>query len=144
MDETPMDDMAPLDDESPLDELRRNLLRLLPALVLTDGARAQDAAKVQPQAYRVALENDHLRVLDYNSRPGMGVCGNGMHSHPAHLTVVISGGSVRIRTPDGKTLEQRDIPVGVVFWSEAETHNVENISGNNMRSLIVELKTGKA
>ena len=125
------------------DELRRNLLRLLPILVLTESAEAQDAALVQPQSYRVAFENDKRRVLDYNSRPGMGVCGNGMHSHPAHLTVVISGGSVRIKTPDGK-LEQRDVPAGLVFWSEAETHSVENISGGNVRSLLIELKTGKA
>jgi hypothetical protein len=130
--------------EAPMDELRRNLLRLLPMLALAECAEAQDATKVQPQSYRVAFENDKLRVLDYNSRPGMGVCGNGMHSHPAHLTVVVSGGSVRIKTPDGKTVEQHDIPVGVVFWSEAETHIVENISGSDMRSLIIELKTGKA
>ena len=130
--------------EAPMDELRRSLLRVLPMLAMAKCAEAQDAAKVQPQAYRVAFENDKLRVLDYNSRPGMGVCGSGMHSHPAHLTVVVSGGSVRIKTPDGQTVEQRDIPVGVVFWREAETHNVENISGSNMRSLIIELKTGKA
>lgn len=130
--------------EATMDQLRRDLICLLPMLALAEGAAAQDAAKVQPQSYRVAFENDKLRVLDYNSRPGMGVCGNGMHSHPAHLTVVVSGGSVRINTPDGKTVEQHDIPVGVVFWSEAETHNVENISGSNMRSLIIELKTGKA
>jgi beta-alanine degradation protein BauB len=130
--------------EKPTDELRRNLLCLLPLLALAESAEAQDAVKVQPQSYRVALENDKLRVLDYNSRPGMGVCGDGMHSHPPHLTVVVSGGSVRIKTPDGKTAEQRDIPAGVVFWSEAETHSVENISGSNVRSLIVELKSGKA
>jgi hypothetical protein len=130
--------------ETPTDELRRSLLGLLPMLALAECAEAQDAAKAQPQAYRVAFENDKLRVLDYNSRPGMGVCGSGMHSHPAHLTVVVSGGSVRIRTPDGKTVEQHDIPAGVVFWSEPETHIVENISGSNIRSLIIELKTGKA
>lgn len=130
--------------ETPVDELRRNLLRLLPILALAEPVQAQDAVKVQPQSYRVAFENDRLRVLDYNSRPGMGVCGNGMHSHPAHLTVVVSGGSVRVKTPDGKTVEQHDVPAGMVFWSEAETHEVENISGSNMRSLIVELKTGKA
>jgi beta-alanine degradation protein BauB len=129
--------------EIPTDELRRSLLRLLPILALAESAEAQDAARVQPQTYRIALENDKLRVLDYNSRPGMGVCGNGMHSHPAHLTVVVSGGSVRIKTPDGKTVEQRDIPAGVVFWSEAETHSVENISGSNVRTLIIELKTVK-
>jgi beta-alanine degradation protein BauB len=126
-----------------IDESRRNLVRLLPIVALVECAQAQDAAKVQPQSYRVALENDKLRVLDYNSRPGMGVCGSGMHSHPAHLTVVVSGGSVRIKTPDGKMAERHDIPVGTVFWSEAETHNVENISGSNMRSLIIELKSDK-
>jgi beta-alanine degradation protein BauB len=130
--------------EIPMDELRRNLLRLLPLLALAECAEAQDAAKVQPQSYRVALENDKLRVLDFNSRPGMGVCGNGMHSHPAHLTVIVTGGSVRIKTPDGKTVEQRDIPEGTVFWSEAETHNVENISGSNLHCLIIEIKNGKA
>jgi beta-alanine degradation protein BauB len=129
--------------EIPMDESRRNLLLALPLLALAESAVAQDAAKVQSQSYRIAFENDKVRVLDYNSRPGMGVCGDGQHSHPAHLTVVLSGGSVRIRTPDGNTVEQRDIPVGVVFWSEAETHTVENISGSNMRSLIIELKTGK-
>jgi hypothetical protein len=120
--------------EKPKVELRRDLLRLVSLLALAECAEAQDAAKVQPQSYRVALENDKLRVLDYNSRPGMGVCGNGM----------VSGGSVRIRTPDGKTVEQRDIPGGTVFWSEAETHSVENISGSNLRSLIIEIKNGKA
>ena len=127
-----------------IDELRRSVVRLLPVLAFVECAEAQDATKVQPQSYRVALENDKLRVLDYNSRPGMGVCGNGMHSHPAHLTVVVSGGSVRIKTPDGQMVERHDVPVGTVFWSEAETHNVENISGSNMRSLIIELKSVKA
>jgi hypothetical protein len=130
--------------EKAMDQSRRTLLRLLPILALAESAEAQDAAKIQPQSYRVAFENDRLRVLDYNSRPGMGVCGDGMHSHPPHLTVVVSGGSVRIKTPDGKTVEQRNVPVGVVFWSEAETHSVENISGSNVRTLIIELKTGKA
>lgn len=129
--------------ELPTDELRRNLLRLLPILVFAESAEAQDAVQAQRQSYRVAFENEKLRVLDFNSRPGMGICGNGMHSHPAHLTVVVSGGSVRIKTPDGKTVEQHDVPAGVVFWSEAETHNVENISGSNVRSLIIELKTAK-
>jgi len=130
--------------EKPTDEMRRNLLLLLPLLGLTETADAQDAAAVQPQSYRVALENERVRVLDYNSRPGMGICGDGMHTHPPHLTVVLSGGSVRIRTPDGKVVEQHDVPAGLVFWSDAETHSVENISGSNVRSLIIELKTAKA
>jgi beta-alanine degradation protein BauB len=129
-----------MNQEQP-DALRRTLLALLPMLVVTEGSNAQDAVQNQPQNYRVAFENDKLRVLDYNGRPGMGVCGNGMHSHPAHLTVLLSTGNVRIKTPDGKVEIHSDIPVGTVFWSNAETHEVENISGSNIRSLLIELKS---
>jgi hypothetical protein len=79
-------------------------------------------------------------VLEFNSRPGMGVCGNGMHSHPAHLTVVLSAAKARVKLPDGKTFVAEN-KLGDVFWSEAETHEVENISGKNVRALLVELKT---
>jgi hypothetical protein len=123
------------------DGLRRALLALLPLLVITDDSSAQDAVQSQPQNYRVAFENDKLRVLEYNGRPGMGVCGDGMHSHPAHLTVVLSPAKVRIKTPDGKVEVQSDVPVGATFWSEAVTHEVENISGSNIRSLLIELKS---
>jgi hypothetical protein len=112
---------------------------LLPLLALSDAADAQDAAKMQPQSFKIAFENAKLRVLDYHSRPGMGVCGSGMHSHPAHLTVALTPGKVRVKTPDGKVemAENKDV---LAFWSEAETHEVENISGRNMRALLVELK----
>ena len=124
------------------DGLRRALLALLPMLVITEDSSAQDAVQSQPQNYRVAFENDKLRVLEYNSRPGMGVCGDGMHSHPAHLTVLLSTGKVRIKTPDGK-MEVHNDPVGAVFWSDAVTHEVENISGSNIRSLLIELKSAR-
>lgn len=126
-------------DDTRIDELRRALGALLPALALAPGASAQDAPQVQPRAYRVALENEHVRVLEFNSRPGMGVCGSGMHSHPAHLTVALSPAKVRVTLPDGRTVLAEN-ELGDVFWSEAETHEVENLSGRNVRALIVELK----
>jgi len=122
------------------DELRRTLLALLPALALGDHACAQDAAKMQPRAYRVALDNQHLRVLEFVSRPGMGICGTGMHSHPAHLTVVMNDQKAKLTRQDG-TVEVKEVKQGTVFWSEAETHMVENISGTDSRALIVELKS---
>ena len=129
-----------MNSEQP-DGVRRALLALLPLLVITEDSSAQDAVLSQPQSYRVAFENDKLRVLEYNGRPGMGVCGDGMHSHPAHLTVLLSTGKVRIKTPDGKVEVQSNDTVGATFWSDAVTHEVENISGSNIRSLLVELKS---
>ena len=128
-----------MNDEQP-DGIRRALLALLPALALPEISSAQDAVQTQPQSYRVAFENDRVRVLDYNGRPGMGVCGEGMHSHPPHLAVILSNGKVRIKTPDGKVEVLNDVPIGSVVWKEAETHEVENIGGTNVRVLIIELK----
>lgn len=103
-------------------------------------AHAQDPAKVMPRAYRVAFENEQLRVLEFTGRPGMGICGQGMHSHPAHLTVVLTDWQGRATTPDG-TVRNRQRKLGDVFWSEAETHKVENTGETSSRVLIVELKT---
>jgi hypothetical protein len=126
------------------DELRRALLTLLPALavpaMLPTTAAAQDAARIQSGNYRVAFENDKVRVLDFVSRPGMGVCGRGMHSHPAHLTLTLTPGRARVKLPDGTVRAPTDMPAGTVFWSEAETHDVENVSGRDMRAMLIELK----
>jgi beta-alanine degradation protein BauB len=131
-----------MNQEQP-DGLRRALLALLPMLVITENLSAQDAVQSQPQNYRVVFENDRVRVLEYNGRPGMGVCGDGMHSHPPHLTVLLSTGKVRIKTPDGKVEVHSDMPVGAVTWGNAEKHEVENIGGSNIRLLLIELKSAR-
>lgn len=131
-------------DRGAVEETKRALLAALPALAIagltrTPEALAQDAVQMQPQSYRVAFENDRVRVLDFHSRPGLGVCGNGVHSHPAHLTVALSPAKVKVTTPEGKTFVGEN-KLGDVFWEEAETHETENISGHDVRALIVELK----
>ncbi len=101
-------------------------------------AFGQDAVKVQPGSYRLVLENASVRVLEYNGLPGMGVCGTGVHSHPAHLTVLLTPARVRV-TEAGRTFVATS-PMGDVFWSPAVTHETENVGGANVRSLIVEVK----
>jgi hypothetical protein len=103
-------------------------------------AQAQDAAKVMPKSYKVAFENDKLRVLEFSGRPGMGVCGEGVHSHPEHLTVVLSDWK-GMATLENGTKVSRDKKVGDVFWSDAEVHKVENTGKSNSRVLIIELKS---
>jgi hypothetical protein len=126
-----------------LSEGRRKLLLAglgsLGAQLAATETPAQDAAKVMPRAYRVTFENDKVRVLDFTGRPGMGICGEGMHSHPPHLTVVLADWKGKATTPDGKSVE-RSRKAGDVFWSEAETHKVENTGSANSRVLIIELK----
>jgi hypothetical protein len=104
------------------------------------GAKAQDAAKVMPRAYRVAFENDKVRVLDFVGRPGMGICGEGMHSHPARLNIVMADWQGVASTP-GTAPKPAQRKSGDVFWSEAETHKVENTGKTASRVMIIELKT---
>ena len=47
-----------------VNEVRRAMLAVLPLLALADSVQAQDAARVQPRAYKIAFENDKLRVLE--------------------------------------------------------------------------------
>ena len=131
--------MDNLRDDNELNALRRGLLTLLPGLALAGVASAQDAAQMQPRAYRVAFENDKVRALEYHGRPGMGVCGEGMHSHPTRLTVLLDDAEVRERKPDGQWKVHHG-KRGQVFWSEPETHEVENISGRESHALLIEMK----
>jgi beta-alanine degradation protein BauB len=123
------------------DGSRRKLLALLGLLGLagTEDVAAQDAAKINPRSYRVMLENDSVRVLEYRSLPGLGVCGQGKHFHPAHLVVAMSEGKAKMTTEQGEVIVG-DQKSGAVFWEPAVTHSVENISGRPMRAYMVEIK----
>ena len=125
-------------DRNLQDAQRRQWLALLSGLAVASGAEAQDAVRTQPQAYRVALDNDQMRVLEFVSRPGMGVCGSGVHSHPAHLTVALSECRVRVKENGKEFIGENKL--GDVFWSPPVTHETENIGGRDVRALIVELK----
>jgi beta-alanine degradation protein BauB len=118
---------------------RRQAAALLAAFGVTPAARAQDAVAADPRSFRVLIENDRVRVLEYRSRLGFGVCGQGMHHHPAHVTVSLTAAKLKRTTPDGKVTVV-DIPAGFVFFAEAETHTVEVVGGAETRTYIVELK----
>jgi hypothetical protein len=117
---------------------RRQLVALLAGFGIGADALAQDAAQVNRRSYRVVLENDQLRVLEYVSKPGLGLCGQGVHSHPDHLTVLLTDAKGKV-TQDGKTFLV-DNKAGTVFWEPASTHSVENVGGSGARAYIVELK----
>jgi hypothetical protein len=118
---------------------RRQALALLASVGVKGKTWAQDAPTVDPRSYRIVLENDRVRVLEYRSRPGLGVCGQGMHYHPAHLTVSLTGAKLKETTSDGK-VSFPEVPPGTVFFSEAQTHSAEIIGGAGTRTYIIELK----
>ncbi len=119
---------------------RRQLMALLAAFgIAPEAVEAQDAAKSDPRNYRVVLENDKVRVLDYTSHPGTGVCGAGRHSHPAHVTVQMSPVQVRVTEADGKA-RLIDVPAGALFYEPAIVHTTENLGGTIARAYVIEIK----
>lgn len=118
---------------------RRKVLAVLAALGVTRDLLAQDAVTSAPRSFRVVLENERVRVMEYRSRPGLGVCGQGMHYHPDRVTVSLTDAKLRVTNAEGRTVVS-EIPAGQVFFAPAETHSAENIGGSGTRIYIIELK----
>jgi hypothetical protein len=117
---------------------RRQAVALLAAFGVAEEAAAQDPLTADPRSFRVVVENESVRVLEYKSRPGLGVCGQGLHFHPAHVTVSLTGAKLK-KTENGQ-VHLVDVPPGHVFYAPAETHAAEVIGGSGTRTYIVELK----
>jgi beta-alanine degradation protein BauB len=117
---------------------RRQAMALLSAFGVSTDALAQDAVSAEPRSFRVVVDNPNVRVLEYKSRPGLGVCGQGLHYHPAHVTVSLTGAKLK-KTEHGK-VSLVEIPPGHVSYAEAETHAAEVIGGSGTRTYIIELK----
>lgn len=123
---------------------RRDVIGLLAAFGVTLGAddlAAQDAVAVDPRGYKVRYENEQIRILEYTAKPRAGVCGQGMHSHPDHVTLQLTDATVRVTTSDGKTVVPPPGRAGQVWFEPAITHAVENIGRNETRAYMIEFKT---
>jgi len=93
----------------------------------------------QGPVYKVALENDRVRVRDVTFAPG--VRDNGMHTHRyPHVGVVLTKGTLVFTDPAGK-VESVPFEAGSVGFREANvTHMVANPGPDPMRVIEVELK----
>ena len=70
----------------------KTLLIAASIALLALAASAQDVAKVNPKTTTVKLDNDRVRVIEAVLHPGDK---ERMHSHPASIVYVLSGGVVR-------------------------------------------------
>ncbi|PYK60077.1 MAG: cytoplasmic protein [Verrucomicrobia bacterium] len=111
------------------------LASLMAALCTT--THAQDPVKTSPQYYKVLLENDQVRVLEYHLKAGEK---EPMHSHPTGVVYVLSGGKLKFSYPDGRT-EERTAATGETIWREPTTHAVENIGDTEAHAIAIDLKT---
>ena len=109
---------------------------LFAAGLLAQSARAQNPAKLNPNSYKVLLENDRVRVLDVRLKPGDK---SALHSHPGYVTYALTEAKIKITLADGKT-ELIDSKPGKALWHDPVTHTVENVGPTESHILEIELK----
>lgn len=98
---------------------------------------AQDPTKLAPQNYKVLLENDRLRVIEYRLKPGEK---EPMHSHPSGVAVYFfSDAKIRTTFPNGKTADDFR-RAGDTLWRDPVTHSGENIGDTEAHALLIEPK----
>jgi len=115
------------------------ILLSLFALTLFGGAAlAQDPVPLYPDNYKVLLENDRVRVLDFQLKKG---AKEDFHQHPAAVTYVLAPFKIRFSFPDG-TMKVREAKVGDVFYGEPLIHASENIGDTDAHGILVEMKRG--
>ena len=106
------------------------------SVLVTLVARAQDPAKVDPQHYKVLLDNEYVRILDVRQQPGDK---SPMHSHPHHVVYWLTGSTLKFTSADGKTKTVTTKP-GQAVWRDPETHTVEITGKTPSHALDIELK----
>ena len=112
----------------------------LPLIIGIAIAYGQDPVTTSPQFYKVLLENDKVRVLEYRLKPGEK---EPMHSHSAGVVYELTGGKLKVTFPDGKTQEASGIS-GETFWRGPTTHALENVGDTEVHAIAVDVKTASA
>ena len=99
-------------------------------------ATSQDPVKLSPRYYKVLLENDQVRVLEYRLKPGEK---EPMHSHTPGVLYIFGDAKLRTTYPDGRT-EESVSGAGEARWRSPVTHSLETIGNTEAHALAVEPK----
>ena len=99
-------------------------------------SQAQDAAVVNPTTVHVKFENAQVRVLEAQLPPN---ASEQLHSHPACVLYVITGGKARNHLANGRTTDI-ELTAGETTYREPTTHWSENIGTTTIHLILVELK----
>jgi beta-alanine degradation protein BauB len=94
-----------------------------------------DPAETNPDLYRVVMENDRVRVLEYRDRPGDRTA---PHAHPESVMVTLS--AFRRRLVNGDQEREVSMEAGLSSWLPAQEHHGENIGETETHVIFVELK----
>ena len=125
--------------------MSKPLLALVLALLCPSSGAGQkpvsappaDVLLASPGNFRLLLDNEYVRVIEYAVRPGER---DQWHTHPAKVSYVAEGGTLRINSEDGKSF-LADEKVGATTWDQpVGRHFVENVGKTPVRIILTEVK----
>jgi len=99
-------------------------------------ALTQDPVTLRPERFKVLLENDRVRVVEYRNSPGGRQT---MHSHPDGVVYYLNDSKSKQIYPDGTTKETKH-KAGDVASRAAVTHATENIGTTETHYIAIDLK----
>jgi quercetin dioxygenase-like cupin family protein len=97
---------------------------------------SRDPVVTDGDKYKLVLENERVRVLEYRDSPGQRTT---PHYHPDYVLCALSAFKRRLTLSDGRTATIEVRP-GQVAWGQAQSHIGENIGETETHVLIIELK----
>jgi quercetin dioxygenase-like cupin family protein len=96
-----------------------------------------DAVSVSPDRFKLLLENQHVRVIEYVLLPGER---DQWHTHPPKVSYVVTGGTLRITAEDGQSF-LTDEKTGSATWMDTlGRHYAQNVGTTPVRIVLVEIK----
>ncbi|MBC7443278.1 MAG: cytoplasmic protein [Ramlibacter sp.] len=94
-----------------------------------------DPVATNPSLYRVILENERVRVLEYLDAPGDQTT---PHRHPDSVMITLSAFSRHLES-NGREVDVT-LPSGVARWLPAQEHSGRNTGESETHTIFVELK----
>ena len=91
---------------------------------------------VAPHFYKVVLENDRVRVLEFRGKLGDKT---EMHSHPPLVALALTHGQFRFLSPDGQSMDI-GLKAGETMYLDAVDHGTEVLGTSEVHGILVELK----
>jgi quercetin dioxygenase-like cupin family protein len=103
---------------------------------LSDPSR--DPVATDGDKYKLVLENERVRVLEYRDSPGQRTS---PHYHPDYVLCSLNAFKRKLTLSGGRTVTI-EVQPGQVTWGKAQSHIGENIGETETHVLIIELKPG--
>lgn len=96
-----------------------------------------DALKASPDNFKLLLENDKVRVLEYTLKPGFK---DQIHTHPPKSSYIVTGGKLKVFRIGGESEIFDEVP-GTASWMDyVGEHYVENIGTTEIKIILTEVK----